>query len=120
MATRKARIVAAITTIFYVSGIVASIAAGVEVSPFGATQGAGNPFQLNTASIGTANFDNRSFRLNFEVTALITDQAFGEQMASMLERDFAHAELIDVDSLDERPFWWRLGVNLSRLAAPVL
>jgi cardiolipin synthase A/B len=31
------------------------------------------------STIGTANFDNRSFRLNFEVTALIIDQALGHQ-----------------------------------------
>jgi hypothetical protein len=38
----------------------------------------------------------------------------------MFERDFQHAEIIDLDSLEEKPFLWRLGVNLSRLAAPVL
>jgi cardiolipin synthase len=72
------------------------------------------------AAVGTANFDNRSFRLNFEVTALIADTAFAADMAAMFEDDFAHAEPIDPQSFDERPFWWRFGVNLSRLAAPVL
>jgi len=74
----------------------------------------------NIASVGTANFDNRSFRLNFEVTALIADEAVGKDIADMLDRDFAHSEPIDPDSFDGRSFWWRLGVNLSRLAAPVL
>jgi cardiolipin synthase len=72
------------------------------------------------ATVGTANFDNRSFRLNFEVTALIVDQAFASQVQEMFEQDFAHAELIDLDELDRKPFWWRFGVGLSRLAAPVL
>jgi cardiolipin synthase len=72
------------------------------------------------ASVGTANFDNRSFRLNFEVTALIVDKAFAKEMEAMLEQDFAHAVPIDPESLDQKPFWWHLGVNLSRLAAPVL
>ena len=72
------------------------------------------------SAVGTANFDNRSFRLNFEVTALIADPAFAAGMESMLERDFAHAvELIDPGVLS-KPFWWRLGVDLSRLASPVL
>jgi cardiolipin synthase len=74
----------------------------------------------HVSTVGTANFDNRSFRLNFEVTALIIDEAFGKQMEAMFERDFQHAEIIDLDSLEEKPFLWRLGVTLSRLAAPVL
>jgi cardiolipin synthase A/B len=72
------------------------------------------------SAVGTANFDNRSFRLNFEVTALIVDREFAARMKAMLESDFAHAEPIDPAEFDQKPFWWRLGVNLSRLAAPVL
>ncbi len=74
----------------------------------------------DVATVGTANFDNRSFRLNFEVTALVVDAGFGRQMEAMLEADFAHAEPIDPADFALKPFWWRLGVNLSRLAAPVL
>jgi len=74
----------------------------------------------NVSTVGTANFDNRSFRLNFEVTAVINDEDFASQMEQMFEADFAHAELIDPAELDEKPFWWHLGVNLSRLASPVL
>jgi cardiolipin synthase len=72
------------------------------------------------AAVGTANFDNRSFRLNFEVSALVADRAFASEVEAMFERDFAHAEPIDPASFAERPFWWRFGVSLSRLAAPVL
>ncbi len=72
------------------------------------------------STVGTPNFDNRSFRLNFEVTALIIDRAFASEMEQMFEQDFAHAIVIDPADLDEKPFWWHLAVNLSRLAAPVL
>jgi cardiolipin synthase A/B len=72
------------------------------------------------STIGTANFDNRSFRLNFEVTALIVDTALGQQMQAMFEKDFAHAQAIDPATFDSKPFWWRLGVSVCRLAAPVL
>ncbi len=72
------------------------------------------------STVGTPNFDNRSFRLNFEVTALIADEGFASQMEDMFERDFEHAVLIDQDAMSKKSFWWRLGVNLSRLAAPVL
>ena len=74
----------------------------------------------NVATVGTANFDNRSFRLNFEVTAIIVDAQFGKEMEVMFEQDFAQAVLIEPDAIQNKPFWWRLGVSLSRLAAPVL
>lgn len=74
----------------------------------------------HTALVGTANFDNRSFRLNFEVTALIHDDAFAARVAKMLEDDFAHGVDLDVEALDERGFLWHLKVSLARLLAPVL
>jgi cardiolipin synthase len=74
----------------------------------------------DVSTVGTANFDNRSFRLNFEVTSLIADRDFANQMEGMFERDFTHATRIEPEHFDEKSFWWRLGVSLSRLAAPVL
>ena len=72
------------------------------------------------SAVGTANFDNRSFRLNFEVTALVADQGFAAQMEEMLERDFEHSVVIDPATFETKPLYWRLGVALSRLAAPIL
>ena len=72
------------------------------------------------ATVGTHNFDNRSFRLNFEVTSIIADKEFAGKMEAMFERDFDHAEIIDAEAWDEKSFWWRLAVKASRLAAPVL
>lgn len=70
--------------------------------------------------IGTHNFDNRSFRLNFEVAALVQDDNFAKEVEAMFEADFDHAQVIELESFDDRSFWWHLGVRLSRLAAPVL
>ena len=72
------------------------------------------------STVGTPNFDNRSFRLNFEVTSVIVDRDFAREMEAMFEADFEHAEVIDPDGFDEQPLWWRIGVQLSMLAAPVL
>ena len=71
------------------------------------------------STVGTANFDDRSSRLNFKITAIIVDKDFAKDMEAMFELDFAHAEPIDPGELEKNSFWWRLGVNLSRLAAPV-
>ena len=38
--------------------------------------------------VGTVNFDNRSFRLNFEVTAAVADRQFATEIESMLQDDF--------------------------------
>ncbi len=72
------------------------------------------------STVGTPNFDNRSFRLNFEVTSVILDKAFAEQMELMFLKDFEHSDPIALDQLKNKPLWWRVAVKLSRLAAPVL
>ena len=60
------------------------------------------------ASVGTANFDNRSFRLNFEITALIGDSAFASEVERMFEADFAHSRRMEPVELDRKSFWFRL------------
>jgi cardiolipin synthase len=74
----------------------------------------------HTSVIGTHNFDNRSFRLNFEVAALVYDEAFNGEVEAMFEEDFRHCPPIDPAAFADRPWYWRLGVNLSRLLAPLL
>ena len=72
-----------------------------------------------TSTVGTANFDNRSFRLNFEITAIIADRDFAAEMERMLEADFARSRLMASGEFDAKPWWFRLAVKLARLTAPV-
>lgn len=71
------------------------------------------------ATIGTANFDNRSFRLNFEITAAIADPTFVTQVERMFQDDFAHARLMQPGEYATKPWYFRLGVRLARLTAPI-
>jgi cardiolipin synthase len=71
------------------------------------------------ATVGTANFDNRSFRLNFEITAVIADEAFASEVEKMLEADFGQSRLMDPGEYDKKPWWFRFAVHLARLTAPV-
>jgi cardiolipin synthase A/B len=71
------------------------------------------------AVVGTANLDNRSFRLNFEVIAAIYDRAVTAQLADMFSADLAKSQLIDHNRLDGR-FWAALKANIARLFAPLL
>jgi len=72
------------------------------------------------STVGTHNFDNRSFRLNFEVMAVIYDEGFAMQMEAMFQDDFKHSVVIDPAEFEKKSFLWQLGVRLSYLAAPVL
>ena len=71
------------------------------------------------AAVGTANFDNRSFRLNFEVTLVVKDKTFNEDVAAMLEEDFSRSRLTSAADMTERNFFFRLRSHIARLMAPV-
>lgn len=72
------------------------------------------------AAIGSANLDNRSFRLNFEVMLLTIDSAFADQVEQMLLADFAQADR-QLDSVRrEVSRLRRLGIRLARLLSPIL
>lgn len=72
------------------------------------------------ASVGTANFDYRSFRLNFEVNAFIYDVELGKRMAAIYERDLLHCRTFDHDQIYRRPFVGHVKEAISRLVAPLL
>jgi cardiolipin synthase len=72
------------------------------------------------SSIGTHNFDNRSFRLNFEIAAVIYDQGFSQEVEAMFEDDFAQCAPIDPASFRDKPWLWQFGVQFFRLLAPIL
>jgi len=71
------------------------------------------------AAVGTANFDNRSFRLNFEITAAVADDRFASEVERMFEADFSHSRLMEPNEYDEKPWWFRFAVRVARLTAPI-
>ena len=74
----------------------------------------------NTAAVGTANFDNRSFRLNFEITAFVADGDFAAEVEQMFLDDFDASREIQSSDFADRSFWFKLAVSLARLTAPIL
>ena len=72
------------------------------------------------ACIGTANCDNRSFRLNFEITMVMADQEFIQDVSAMLLEDFAHCVPATAKDYDERWIGFKAAVKLSRLLSPIL
>ena len=72
------------------------------------------------ASVGSANLDLRSLRLNFEITILFADLAFAAEVAKMLEADFARCSPVLMAEIADRSAPFKLAVQLARLLAPVL
>jgi len=73
----------------------------------------------DVATVGTANFDNRSFRLNFEITTVVVDPVFASSVEEMFLNDFKNAQEIMADNLDKKFIGFKLAVRLARLTAPI-
>jgi len=54
--------------------------------------------------------DNRSFRLNFEITLAVADRRFASQVAEMLEDDFARSVEVGRDDYESRSLTFKVGV----------
>lgn len=71
-------------------------------------------------SIGTANLDERSLRLNFELTLLMEDSAATSAVTEMLQNDMNHSTAITPAHWYKAPVIIRLLANCSRLLSPAL
>ncbi len=72
------------------------------------------------AGVGTVNFDNRSFRINFEITLWFTHPQTIAAVAAMLETDFAASRPTTADDLGRRSFVFRLVAQAAKLFSPIL
>lgn len=71
------------------------------------------------ACVGTANLDNRSFRLNFEITAAVANHNFAAEVEQMLLDDFEKSREMEKGELSRKPFLFQLACQSSRLLAPI-
>lgn len=72
------------------------------------------------SAIGSANLDNRSFRLNFEIMLLTVDLAFAAQVEAMLQHDFDQAREITPEDSQQTRRLQQLGMRIARLISPIL
>ena len=72
------------------------------------------------AAIGTANLDNRSFRLNFEILLLVANTGFATSVEHMLAGDFDRSVQIDAEEVSDRAWWFRAAARGARLLSPIL
>jgi cardiolipin synthase len=72
------------------------------------------------ASVGSANWDIRSFKLNFETNALIYNPAYAKNLREIFEDDLKRSTEITLASLEKRPLLERIWEPVARLFSPVL
>jgi cardiolipin synthase len=72
------------------------------------------------ASVGTANLDNRSLYLNFEVNCLVYDPAAVAELEGYFLDDLTWSVRLDPEVYARRPRIGRLAENAARLFSPVL
>lgn len=72
------------------------------------------------ASIGSANFDIRSFRLNFEVNAFIYDSATVINLEEIFDNDIKYSEALTLEKYKNRPLYIKLKESISRLLSDLL
>ena len=95
------------------------VASGIRVFEYG-------PRMLHTKSmivdddisfIGSANFDNRSFYLNFEVSVLCYEREANQALLEEFNASMKYAEEV---KLTHQPFFSRLSKAVARLFSPLL
>jgi cardiolipin synthase A/B len=59
-------------------------------------------------SVGSTNFDNRSFRLNDEASLNLFDRGFALTMTDVFEADLRHSERVTYEAWKKRPFLHKL------------
>jgi cardiolipin synthase A/B len=72
------------------------------------------------ALVGSANMDLRSFRLNFEVHAVIRDDAAARTLEAIFEDDLAASTRIDLEAFKRRSRPLRVAEGAARLLSPLM
>ena len=74
----------------------------------------------NAAAVGTVNLDNRSFRLNFEITAVCMSTELAAEVKDMLLVDFSNSREMTQKELQEKPYWFKIVSRIAYLFTPIL
>jgi cardiolipin synthase len=72
------------------------------------------------AFVGSANVDVRSFRLNFEIGALISDRRFASELEKIFVRDLAQSHEVTLEELERTRWRTKVRWALARLISPLL
>ena len=72
------------------------------------------------ATVGSVNFDNRSFAINFEITLWFADKQTIDAVETMLLDDFKKCREVGIDEVKSRSLPMRFATQAARLLSPLL
>jgi len=93
------------------------LAAGAVIAEYGPTMYHCKVMIIDgmLVSVGSTNFDNRSFRLNDEATLNVLDKAFASVQTATFEADLAQSHRVTHAEWQARPLRERIGETLASL-----
>jgi cardiolipin synthase len=72
------------------------------------------------AIFGSVNFDQRSLRLNFEISLIVYNDEFCAKLETLIDSYLAQSDMVNPVSWAKRPRWRILLENAAHLASPLL
>ena len=69
---------------------------------------------------GSVNLDMRSLRLNYEITLMVYDSEFSQQLRALQDQYLSQSIPIDLKTREQRPLHERLLENAAQLVSPLL
>lgn len=72
------------------------------------------------AIFGSVNFDQRSLRLNFEISLIVYNDEFCAKLETLIDSYLAQSDMVNPVSWAKRPRWRVLLENAAHLASPLL
>lgn len=72
------------------------------------------------ASVGSANFDIRSFRLNFEGNAFMYDKKVAQELQNIFNEDLKKCTALTLQDFLNQSLWQSFKQRFSRLLSPIL
>ncbi|MDP3620662.1 MAG: cardiolipin synthase [Polynucleobacter sp.] len=72
------------------------------------------------AIFGSVNFDQRSLRLNFEISLIVYEELFCARLQTLIDGYLQKSDVVDAKKWAKRPRWRLLLENVAHLTSPLL
>jgi cardiolipin synthase A/B len=72
------------------------------------------------AIFGSVNFDQRSLRLNFEISLIVYNEDFCNKLQKLIATYLEQSNYVDLDTWSKRPRWHHYLENAAHLTSPLL
>ncbi|MCQ2550637.1 MAG: cardiolipin synthase [Clostridia bacterium] len=72
------------------------------------------------ATLGSCNFDRRSFKLNFETNAFVYDEEVSSRMEACFKKDLENCHQLTLELYEKRSRWIKFKESVSRLLSDIL